>query len=133
MTAERYGIGINQEGAAGVVALEVVGIVQEPRGEWSEGPRADLADGYVRYTGNPIATWTWDFIRPASRNALRVYCTGPSATVYIQTIDNEEVFKIYKAILRWPEERPQVGFPRRNKFEFVVEFLILEEAVEESL
>ena len=118
------------QGSGSIASLESAGVLQEPRGEWIEGNSVNLADGNVRYIGNPIAIWTWNYIRQDSRDALRVYCTGASVELYIQTIDNEEEFKIYRAIMRWPDEKIKAGWSRSIKFGFSVEFLILEEIAE---
>jgi len=126
---ERYGIATLAEGVGGLLSLLEAGITQEPRGEWLEGTEiTGLSDGNARYLGSPIATWRFGYIRPESRDALRVYCPGASEELYVQTINNEEEFAIYRAILHWPEERPRDGFDRAVKWDFAPWFLILESA-----
>ena len=126
MTVTRYGIGTLANNPWGIQSLEDAGITQEPRVEWIEGEIIELADGSTRILGYPIARWSWSHIRQASRDALRAFCTGASQEVYIQTIDNEETFGLYHAIMRWPkEERTREGYPRSTKWNFTVDFLIL--------
>src|SRR5512139_645343 len=126
MAVERYGIATYAQGVDNIVALIDAGITQEPRGEWSEEGQV-LADVNIRYSGNPIATWIWDFIRPENRTALRAYCTGASEELYIQTVDNEGVFDTYRVIMRWPDEKIKAGWSRDIRWTFRVEFLILEQ------
>lgn len=130
---ERYGLATLEEGVEGLVSLEEAGITQEPRGEWLEGSEiVALADGNARYLGNPIATWNFNYIRPEGRAALREYCEGASQELYVQTINNEEEFRVYRAILHWPAETPQEGFSRSVKWDFAPWFLILEDVTPEE-
>jgi len=125
---DRYGLATLEEGVEGLVSLQEAGITQEPRGEWLEGSEITaLSDGNARYLGYPIATWRFNYIRPAARAALREYCQGASQELYVQTVNNEEEFRIYRAILRWPAEKPQEGFSRSVKWDFSPWFLILED------
>ena len=124
-----YKIATLAEGVGGLINLAEAGISQEPRGEWLEAAEiSGLADGSARYLGYPIATWRFTYIRQESRDALRAYCPGASQELYVQTINNEEEFAIYRAILHWPEERPRDGFDRAVKWDFAPWFLILESA-----
>ncbi len=104
------------------------GIAQEPLGDWLESEEiVSLSDANDRYLGYPVALWQWDFIRPASRAALRAYCAGASQELYIETVNNENEFRDYRAILHWPEEHPRSGYDRSVKWNFVVRFSILED------
>ena len=132
MTVDRYGIATLEEGVGGLISLVEAGIVQEPRGDWKEGPVL-LGDGNARYLGYPVATWRWNYIRAASRDALRQYCPGASQELYIQTINNEEEFAAYRAILHWPEEATSTMYDRAIKFSFEPFFFILEATSPEAL
>lgn len=133
MTVDRYGIATLEEGSGGIQALTAVGIAQEPRGEWAEGEAVVVGDGNARYLGFPVATWKWNYIRQASRDALRLYCPGASQELYIQTINNEEEFAAYRAILHWPEEPTSQVYSRATKFNFEPYFFILESTSPDAL
>jgi hypothetical protein len=66
-----------------------------------------LGNGLERALGRPLATWLWKvFIPVAQRTALKVYCTGKSARVYICT-DNDPsagTFATYLAAMLWPDD-----------------------------
>lgn len=62
-----------------------------------------LASGAVRGVGPAICTWNWGFITSAQRAALRAFCTGASATVYIKTLDDSLAYHTYRATMIWPQ------------------------------
>lgn len=95
-------------------------------GEAMKAPKGDfepysqplnLGNGGVRGGGWPVASWKWGVMTRPQRNALRAYCTGASAAVYIKTTikDSSDAYAIYSAAMIWPlpEERDatrRVGF-----------------------
>jgi hypothetical protein len=77
-----------------------------------------LGSGLVRGVGFPVATWTWAVIDRAERDALRAFCSGQSAAVYIKTktMESSDTYKTFSAIMVWntqAEER-DTGHKRVN-------------------
>jgi hypothetical protein len=62
-------------------------------------------DGARTSRGKPYAIWKWEgHIDIALFNALRVYCPGASASVYIRTLqDDYSTYAYYTATMIWPE------------------------------
>jgi hypothetical protein len=78
-----------------------------------------LGNGLARSLGRPLATWLWKvFIPVAQRTALKVYCTGKSARVYICTVNDPsaDTFATYQASMLWPDNDNQYDV------DFVLEF-----------
>ena len=84
-----------------------------------------LVSGLVRGLGFPRATWIWNVITRAERDALRTYCTGKSAAVYIRTktMDSGDSYHTYSAVMVWPTQDEQRDTQRR--LEFKIEFRAL--------
>lgn len=81
-------------------------------------PYADeqmLVSGLVRGVGLPIATWTWSVITREERDALRQYCPGKSARVYIRTktMDTNDSYASFSAVMVWPTQEEERDFQRR--------------------
>jgi hypothetical protein len=57
----------------------------------------------------------------ANRNALRAYCTGKSARVYIRTRKNDssDAYVTYSAVMLWPDDEERFASRRLN---FAIEF-----------
>lgn len=96
--------------------------IPDPKGvyvEWTELAAKD--SGGVRGVGYPMARWTWGFMRPEWRDALKSYCAGASANVYIQTRTNSSSaeFATFSAVMNWPDERDIDAHRRMN---FSIEF-----------
>lgn len=62
-----------------------------------------LGSGAVRGVGPAICTWHWGFITSTQRAALRAFCTGAAATVYIKTMDDSLAYHTYRATMIWPQ------------------------------
>lgn len=72
-----------------------------PMQEWALEYKA--GDGRVYGDGFPSVTWKFDFLSAAHIAALRTYCTGKSANVYIVTLDADgTTYSTYSAVLTWP-------------------------------
>jgi hypothetical protein len=88
-------------------------------------PYADklaLGDGTARGVGFPSATWHWGYLTLAQRNALRVFCSGQSAAVYIRTRKDDDTYANYTATLIWPdEEEKEAG----RRLDFTLQFIRL--------
>lgn len=86
-----------------------------------------LGDGTRRLMGFPVATWHWNFLNDACREALRAFCSAPaiSAPVYIRTLTSEtsggvRTYGNFQAVMFWPPaaEDRQAG----NVLGFTLEF-----------
>ena len=80
-----------------------------------------LISGGVRGAGAPVVQWHWGFLTLAQRDKLRTYCTGASASVYIETktVDTTDAYASYSAQMIWPEEEDRdVG----RRMDFIVVF-----------
>ena len=84
-----------------------------------------LNSGGVRGAGAPTVEWQWGFLTQAQRDKLRTYCTGASATVYIETktVDSADTYATYSGDVVWPEqEERETG--RRLDFVLVFKNLV---------
>lgn len=81
-----------------------------------------LGDGTVRGAGWPTAEWRWGFLSQAQRDALRAFCSGASASVYIRTRinDTSDAYKYFTATIIWPIESEERDAGRR--LDFVIQF-----------
>jgi hypothetical protein len=64
-----------------------------------------LANGLERSLGRPRAPWLWKNIAATLRTALKVFCPGKSARVYICTLADPSLgtYAAYQAALIWPD------------------------------
>lgn len=86
-----------------------------------------LGDGTSRGVGFPVTVWHWSFITAAQRTALRTYCTGKSAVVFIRTIKDDNTYADFEAIMIWPtHEERSAG----RVLDFSLEFRNMVEIVE---
>lgn len=69
----------------------------------------DLGDGNTFALGKPQTLWHWGFLQAAQRTALRAYCSGSSAEVYIRSRADDNAFYEYTAILVWPANEERAG------------------------
>jgi len=74
-----------------------------------------LSNGHTTGLGYPVVTWTFRALSADQREALRDFCPGLSADVYIRTPTNETVagvrqWKDYLCIMHWVERSEIVDF-----------------------
>lgn len=83
----------------------------------------DTGDALMRALGRPIATWYWCYIGNVSRAALRAYCTGKSARVYIRTENdpNLHTSRVYQAAMIWPDNE---GLYNQDEFRITFRDLV---------
>lgn len=105
--AYEFKIGATVEG---MVTLTSLGI-PAPKYEYGKySGEIVLGDGTARGVGLPLTAWHWGFLTPAQRDALRTYCTGKSAIVYIRTIKDDGTYADYQAVMIWAnQEERQAG------------------------
>jgi hypothetical protein len=80
-----------------------------------------LGNGANRGVGLPVAIWHWGYLTRAQRDLLRAFCTGASATIFIETRTNDtvDVFDQFTTMMIWPlEENKDAG----RRIDFVIEF-----------
>jgi hypothetical protein len=78
---------------------------------------SDLGDGTARGMGRPVTSWQFGFVTQAFRNALRAYCPGKSARLFVRSreIDNSDDFITYSGVMLWPDQE-QRDSTRRTQF-----------------
>ncbi len=85
-----------------------------------------LVSGLVRGVGYPKAVWIWNVLTREERDALRQYCPGKSANVYIKTktMDSSDSYHTYAAVMVWPTQEEQRDFQRRLEFKITFQTLV---------
>lgn len=126
MTITSYGIGTT---SANIVSLDDLAapLTRATYQPYTEPVK--LANGLVRGAGLPRVEWFWNLISSTQRAALRAYCSGASAEVFIWTKTDDETFKRFSAIMIWPPTETRSGDPRLNysRSDFAIEFTNLVE------
>lgn len=86
---------------------------------WYQG--IDLGDGLARGMGRPVTVWSFGYVTQAFRDALRAYCPGKSARVFIRTrdIDHADGYNTYEAALIWPEDEQR---ETTRRLDFALQF-----------
>lgn len=94
----------------------------------------DLGDGTKRGLGGARVIWSWGFLGTAyqagsdtdfnaAREALRDYCPGASADVFITTPTNEmEAPVTYSGVMIWPFPEVRQAADAKRRIDFSVEF-----------
>ena len=85
-----------------------------------------LVSGLIRGVGFPVASWSWGVMSRVHRDALRVYCTGQSANVYIRTktMDSSDSYSNFSAVMVWPTLEEERDTERRIKLKIDFRFLV---------
>jgi hypothetical protein len=137
MPTYSYAIGTLAGGTAGLTNVETLLASPKgtfpPQGSYSPGTELRLGSLGTRWVGTPQAVWRWGFLSRTQRDALRAFCSGASAEVYITTRVNdlagetgsETEYRTYRALLLWPAEERREAQGRRVDFE--LRFNLLEE------
>ena len=100
-----YQIGTTYGGLTNVESLATP--LNAPKSTFTEySQNIALGSGAVRGGGWAVATWNWGFLTQAQRNQLRTFCTGKSASIFIQTRKNDtsDAYQVYTAVMVWPDE-----------------------------
>lgn len=116
-------IGTTQGSMTNVEALSTP--VQAPEATFQAyEDRIDLGSGGVRGVGPAVCTWRWGFLTSAQRAAMKAFCAGASATVYIKTLDDSLAYHTYRATMIWPQaEEVDTG----RTLEIAIEFKLWEQ------
>ena len=85
-----------------------------------------LVSGLVRGVGYPVATWIWGVVTREERDALRSFCPGKSANVYIRTktMDSADLYADFSAVMVWDTENEQRDTQRRLEFRITFQTLV---------
>jgi hypothetical protein len=62
-----------------------------------------LGSGSVLGLGKHSSEWHWSALTADQRDALRAYCAGSSAAVFIRTRDDDNNYDDYSAVMVWPQ------------------------------
>lgn len=117
--ANKYQIGTTLEGIA---TLKSLGLPDPKHSFMGYSATVDLGNGGVRGIGLPVARWIYGYLTQAQRDIFRTFCTGASATVFIETrtSDSSDAFDQFQGVMIWPREpEDKDAFRRIN---FVLEF-----------
>jgi hypothetical protein len=120
VTVYSFMIGTTQVGLANLESLTTP--VVAPRATYRPyTDKVQLGDGSFRGIGAPIVTWRWGFLTQEQRDQLRLYCTGKSAAVHIQTtiVDSADEYRQFSCVMVWPDEEER---QTTRRLDFVLEF-----------
>ena len=97
-----------------------------PFREWAT--TYDCGNGRVRGDGFPSVEWHFDYLSAAHVAALRAYCTGKSANVYLKTLKADATsYGTYYGVMIWPALPDEAAFQMgRVSTNFVIRFTHLE-------
>ena len=86
-----------------------------------------MVSGLVRGVGFPTATWIWSVISRQERDALRQYCPGKSAAVYIRTktMDTADSYHTFSCVMVWPTQDEERDSQRRIQFKITFQTMVL--------
>lgn len=111
--------------AVGMNNVEALG-VQPPLGTFRPySLPLKLGDGTLRGGGWKTCEWRWGFVSQAMRDALRAYCPGASASLWLRTrqLENADAFAYYSGVMLWPEEEQR---DTTRRLDFVLRFQALQ-------
>lgn len=84
--------------------------------------RITAASGRIYGRGYPSCQWTFSLLTSEQRQRLKLFCPNASAQVFIRTLNNDDVYADYQAIMHWPEEEERDASKRRDRLELTVTF-----------
>jgi hypothetical protein len=101
-----YKIGTTQAGMVNVELLTPT--VYAPKFDIKRYSKtANLGDATVRGGGWQILTWYWNGLSKTQWAALKAFCPGKSAVVYIRTKVQDQSYQEWQAVLIWPDAEPK--------------------------
>jgi hypothetical protein len=115
-----FKIGTSQ---VGLVTLQSLGVPEPLSGYQPYSQEFDQADALVSGQGWATDTWRWAFLTLTQLSALRAYCSGKSAEVYIQTLVDGKTAGEFRAALIWPAKETRAG---SKALDVALEFRLLE-------
>lgn len=123
-THDSYEIGTSTTTRVNVELLTSTSLIPFPPPRSTFQPYSqpvELGDATVRGAGYPVAEWHWDFLTTPQRDALRAFCTGASATVYVKTktMETANTYGTFQAIMLWPPAEERIEKGDRSDFNLV--------------
>lgn len=125
-----YRIGVSSGSMMQLGALVVSGSTVEvsyPKSTYTPySSEQQLVSGLVRGVGYPVVTWIWGIITREERDALRSFCPGKSANVYIRTktMDSSDSYGDFSAVMVWNTQEEERDTQRRPNFKITFQTLI---------
>lgn len=102
MTFYDYKLGTTYAGLTNVETITDGKAPTSVLSEWSVV--SDKGDGLAGGHGFPTARWTFGGLEQTGIDALRAYCPGKSANIWINTRTPAGTFQVYQAVMLWPDE-----------------------------
>lgn len=125
MALYEYEIGTSYGGMANVESLATP--LPAPKSSFLPYSKyLSLGDSTIRGSGWAAASWRFGFLTRAQRDQLKTFCSGASASVYIQMRKNDtsDAYQVYTAVMIWPPvEEKHAG----KRLDFNLEFRDLTE------
>lgn len=125
-----YQIGVSSGSLMNLSALAVSGSTVEvsyPKSTYMPySSEQQLVSGLVRGVGYPVAVWIWGVITREERDALRSFCPGKSANVYIRTktMDSADSYATFAAVMVWNTQEEERDTQRRIGLKITFQTLI---------
>jgi hypothetical protein len=129
MTTITFGIGTTDTDIIDLAALGVAYPLVQPDPYMEQ---ATLGDGNRRGLGGAKITWSWGYLGDQyqqttiniAREALRDYCAGASADVWIKTPTNENDAVVkYQGVMVWPFPETREAADTHRRIGFSLEFI----------
>jgi hypothetical protein len=121
----RYGLALSSASSDIVDIPTLLGIV----GNISSHPlpsveQVILGDGNLRGLGLPGTVWEMGYLERSQRKALRVFCPGASADVWITTPtnDSDDAIATYACVMKWPFPENRMAGDATRRIDFNLEF-----------
>jgi hypothetical protein len=122
-----FEIGTTLAGMTNIEALTVplpVPLAPPPR----FARRVRAASGRVYGQGFVSCEWVFSPLSAAQRAQLKTLCAGESANVFIKTLAADDTYRVYQAVMVWPESEDREPAVR-DRIDFAVSFTHLVEIV----
>jgi hypothetical protein len=103
--------------------------LKEPTSDYQDyAEEIALGDTGTRGVGFPVARWSFALMNSLEeREALRDFCAGKSAPVYISTRKNDGTYADFECVMHWPLREQR--FTDEEPMDLVIEFTRLVEIV----
>jgi len=81
-----------------------LGIVNPQSDHRDYSRRIETGSGIVKGLGYPVVTWYYKYLDASQYDALKTFCAGDGAAVYIATVDNNRTFVRYACNMQMQEK-----------------------------
>ena len=121
MTVYQYAISTT---ATGLNYLFDLGVVAPKQAYQPASEYVELGNGDVQARGYSVIEWYWEYLSDAETTALRVFCANGSGEVHVRSLDEDLVWRTWRARMIWPTDAPDIDSDFRMKV--AIRFNILE-------